>query len=83
MSWTDGETIPFDNDGVVVFVRTHPRLQCIDVYYWDVNRKNNKFIGRYSDDESEWMVRKWIMERHPELGLVYTDYDDEQENEVM
>lgn len=76
MSWTDGETISFDNDDVVVHVRTHPRLHCIDVYYWNVNRKNHKFIGRFEDRMSEWSVRNALMENHPELGLKYTEEDE-------
>lgn len=69
MSWIDGETIYFQNDDVVVHVRVHPRLHCIDVYYWTVGMKNHKFIGRYSMDCSVWELQNFIIEDHPELNL--------------
>lgn len=69
MGWNDGDVIGFDNDDVVVHVRVHPRLHCVDVYYWSVGRKNHKFIGRYSDDCSEWELMRYLVKAHPELGL--------------
>ena len=77
-SWQDGETIHFDNDDIVVYVRTHPRLGCIDVYMQRLDRHNAKFLGRYEDRTSEWQLRQWLMEDHPELKYddseLYEDY---------
>lgn len=73
MSWTDGECVSFDNEDVVVHVKTHPRLGCIDVYYWCVGRVNHKFIGRYDDSISEWELRRTLAEDNPKLNLVFEE----------
>ena len=70
MSWTDGSTLPFDNDDAVVYVRTHPRLHCVDVFVQWLDKKRPKFLGRFDDRSSEWTIMHALMEDHPELQEV-------------
>lgn len=77
--WQDGEVLGFDNDDLVVYVKTHPRLQRIDIYVRNISKTRSRLLAYYSDDVSEWDVMRWLKEDYPELNLKIDEdeYDDD------
>lgn len=73
--WCYDTLIHFDSDNSIWFlVQPRPRLGVIDIWEQRIDRKNKKFIGRYSDNLSEWHIKDMLMKMYPERNL----HDEEE-----
>lgn len=70
MHFQDICIIDFDKNGKIYFeVIVHPRIQALDIWMCNLDKRNRKFVGRYSADLSQWFVENMLKKMYPEIEV--------------